>query len=208
MELLVATTNAGKLAEIEEALKSLSVQVLPLNALKNWPSVVEDGKTFEENARKKARTLAAFSGRLTLADDSGLEVDALGGAPGIHSARYSGQDALEANDARNNEKLLQALINVPEENRGACFVCVLALCAPTALGGGEWLFRAQCQGRIAFAPSGENGFGYDPLFLYSPLGRTFGALDREAKNRVSHRGRALKKLTEAWLSLQPFQKKL
>lgn len=205
MELLVATTNAGKLAEIEGALKSLSVQVLPLNALKNWPSVVEDGKTFEENARKKARTLAAFSGRLTLADDSGLEVDALGGAPGIHSARYSGENA---DDARNNEKLLQALASVPEEKRGARFVCVLALCAPTALGGGEWFFRAQCQGRIAFAPRGKNGFGYDPLFFYPSLGCTFGELDREAKNRVSHRGRALKKLAEAWLSLQPFQKRL
>jgi XTP/dITP diphosphohydrolase len=98
MELLVATTNESKLAEIERSLKGLPVQVLSLGALKDRPSVVEDGKTFDDNARKKARTLAAFSGRLTLADDSGLEVDVLGGAPGVHSARYSGQDTLEAND--------------------------------------------------------------------------------------------------------------
>jgi XTP/dITP diphosphohydrolase len=205
MELLVATTNAGKLAEIEGALKSLPVQALPLSALKNWPSVVEDGKTFEDNARKKARTLAAFSGRLTLADDSGLEVDALGGAPGVHSARYSGEDG---NDARNNQKLLQALANVPEERRGARFVCVLALCAPPALSGGEWFFRAECEGRIAFTPRGRNGFGYDPLFFYPPLGCTFGELEREAKSRVSHRGRALKQLIEALPSLPPFRRKL
>ncbi|MGH7768715.1 MAG: XTP/dITP diphosphatase [Candidatus Binatia bacterium] len=208
MELLVATTNEGKLAEIEESLKGLPVQVLPLETLKNCPSVVEDGKTFEDNARKKARTLAAFSGRLTLADDSGLEVDALGGAPGIHSARYSGQDALEVNDTRNNEKLLQALASVPEEKRGARFVCALALCAPAVLGGGEWLFRAECEGRITFAPRGKNGFGYDPLFFYPPLGCTFGELDLEAKSRLSHRSRALKQLIEAFPSLLPFQTKL
>jgi XTP/dITP diphosphohydrolase len=201
MDLLVATTNAGKHAEIEGALKSLPVKLLPLSALKNGPSVVEDGKIFEDNARKKARTLAAFSGRLTLADDSGLEVDALGGAPGVHSARYSGENA---DDARNNEKLLQALANIPEAKRGARFVCVLALCAPAALGGGEWFFRAECEGRIAFGPRGENGFGYDPLFFYPPLARTFGELDREAKSRVSHRGRALRKLAETLSSLKLF----
>ncbi|HEY3304817.1 MAG TPA: XTP/dITP diphosphatase [Candidatus Binatia bacterium] len=202
MELLVATTNEGKLAEIEGSLRELPVQVLPLGALKNRPSVVEDGKTFEDNARKKARTLAAFCGRLTLADDSGLEVDALGGAPGVHSARYSGEDG---NDARNNQKLLQALSSVSEEKRGARFVCVLALCAPSALGGEEWLFRAECEGRITFAPRGKNGFGYDPLFFYPPLGCTFGELEREAKSHVSHRGRALKQLIEALSSLPSFQ---
>jgi XTP/dITP diphosphohydrolase len=202
MELLVATSNRGKLAEIDAILKGLPVSLLPLDALKNYPIVVEDGKTYQENALKKARALAAFSGRVTLADDSGLEVDALGGAPGIHSARYSGE---EVNDTRNNQKLLRALAGVPEEQRTARFVCVLALCNPPALGGGEWLFRGECAGRIAFAQRGENGFGYDPLFFYPPLNRTFAELDREAKSRVSHRGRALREFTAAVASLPPFQ---
>ncbi len=200
MELLVATTNRGKLADIEEVLKSLPVRIRSLDALDGAPGVVEDGKTFEENALKKARVLAAFSGRATLADDSGLEVDALGGAPGVHSARYGGEDS---DDARNNEKLLRELSNVADNKRSACFVCVLALCAPPALGGGEWLFRAECRGRIAFAPRGGNGFGYDPLFFYPPLDCTFGELDRAAKGRVSHRGQALKKFIEAF-PLLPF----
>ncbi|HEY2989522.1 MAG TPA: XTP/dITP diphosphatase [Candidatus Binatia bacterium] len=193
MELLVATTNKGKLAEIDAILKYLPISLLPLDALENYPTVVEDGKTFEQNALKKSHTLAAFSERVTLADDSGLVVDALGGAPGVHSARYSGA---EADDARNNEKLLQALKNFPEEKRAARFVCVLALCMPPSSGGEERLFRGECQGRIAFAPRGGNGFGYDPLFFYPPLGCTFGELDRDAKSRVSHRGQALRKLAE------------
>lgn len=202
MELLIATTNPGKRAEIESILKRYSLRIISLNDLSSYPTVVEDGVTFEENALKKARTLAEFSGRVTLADDSGLEVDALGGAPGIHSARYGGE---EAEDIRNNQKLLRALAGVPEEKRTARFVCVLALCAPPALGGGEWLFRGECAGRIAFAPRGENGFGYDPLFWYPPLSLTFAELDREAKSRVSHRGRALKEFTAAVASLPPFQ---
>lgn len=202
MELLIATTNPGKRAEIESILKRYSLRIISLNDLSSYPTVVEDGVTFEENALKKASTLAEFSGRVTLADDSGLEVDALGGAPGIHSARYGGE---EAEDIRNNQKLLRALAGVPEEKRTARFVCVLALCAPPALGGGEWLFRGECAGRIAFAPRGENGFGYDPLFWYPPLSLTFAELDREAKSRVSHRGRALKEFTAAVASLPPFQ---
>lgn len=202
MELLIATTNPGKRAEIESILKRYSLWIISLNDLSSYPTVVEDGVTFEENALKKARTLAEFSGRVTLADDSGLEVDALGGAPGIHSARCGGE---EADDIRNNQKLLRALAGVPEDKRTARFVCVLALCAPPALGGGEWLFRGECAGRIAFAPRGENGFGYDPLFWYPPLSLTFAELDREAKSRVSHRGRALKEFTAAVASLPPFQ---
>jgi XTP/dITP diphosphohydrolase len=202
VELLIATTNPGKRAEIESILKRYSLRIISLNDLSSYPTVVEDGVTFEENALKKARTLAEFSGRVTLADDSGLEVDALGSAPGIHSARYGGE---EADDIRNNQKLLRALAGVPEEQRTARFVCVLALCAPPAFGGGEWLFRGECAGRIAFAPRGENGFGYDPLFWYPPLSLTFAELDREAKSRVSHRGRALKEFTAAVASLPLFQ---
>jgi len=194
VELLVATTNTGKLAEIEAVLKDLPIQVLSLSAVKDRPEVVEDGKSYEENARKKARTLAEFSGYLTLADDSGLEVDALDGAPGIHSARYSGADG---DDARNNEKLLRALQDLPWERRGARFVCVMALCRPASGGPQEWIFHGVCEGSIAFEPRGTNGFGYDPLFFYPPLAKTFGEVDREIKGRYSHRGEALAKLKQA-----------
>lgn len=198
MELLVATSNPGKLAEIKEALEKVRIQILPLTGLSASPTVIEDGKTFEENALKKARILADFSDHMTLADDSGLVVDALDGAPGIHSARYSGKDAT---DASNNEKLLGALTNVPEDSRTARFVCVLALCLPHVSGNIHWFFRGDCEGRITHAPKGRNGFGYDPIFFYTPLGRTFAELDRETKCRVSHRGKALRKLAQALPSL-------
>jgi XTP/dITP diphosphohydrolase len=201
MKLLIATTNTGKLAEIEQALKKLPVKIVPLSCLGAWPQVLEDGKTFEENALKKARTLAGFSGYMTLADDSGLEVDALDGAPGIHSARYGGENA---NDARNNAKLLQALARVPKEKRTARFVCVLALCAPSASGMRQWTVRESCEGRIALAPKGDRGFGYDPIFFYPPLGMTFGEIDRETKARVSHRGKALEKLARIFPTLVDF----
>jgi XTP/dITP diphosphohydrolase len=194
VELLVATTNAGKLAEVEAVLRDLPVKIIPLAGLSDRPEITEDGQTYEENALKKARTLADYSGYVTLADDSGLEVAALGGAPGVHSARYSGADA---NDARNNAKLLDALTGVPQEQRGARFVCVLALCAPVSDGRREWLFRGECEGLITFAARGGNGFGYDPFFFYPAFGKTFGELDRETKIRVSHRGKALRELAKA-----------
>lgn len=193
IELLVGTTNSGKFAEIEARLNKLPVKIHSLNSLGSWPAIVENGATFEENALKKAQTLAEYSGWLTLADDSGLEVDALNGAPGIYSARYSGK---EGNDAKNNEKLLYELQTVPEEKRTARFVCVLALCAPKSHGTKEVTVRESCEGRIALAPKGDHGFGYDPLFYYPPFGKTFGEIDRATKGAVSHRGKALKKLAE------------
>ena len=192
-ELLVATTNPGKFAEVQGVLRSLPLTILALDRLGQWPAVVEDGATFEENALKKARTLAEHSGVLTLADDSGLEVDALNGAPGIYSARYAGE---EGNDDKNNEKLLRELQGVPDEKRRARFVCALALCAPGSRGMKEWTARESCEGRIAFEPKGPNGFGYDPLFFYPPFGKTFGEIDRETKATVSHRGKALRRLAE------------
>ena len=191
IQLLVATTNPGKLAEVEAYLKQLCLEVLSLKSLERYPEVSEDGATFEENALKKARTLAEFSGLLTLGDDSGLEVDALNGAPGIYSARYSGT---EGNDEKNNEKLLHELRQVPEEKRAARFVCALALCDPRGGAMKSWTVRQSCEGRIAFEFKGANGFGYDPLFFYPPFGKTFGEIDRAAKASVSHRGKALKKL--------------
>ena len=198
MEFLVATTNPGKLAEVEAILRSLPIKIISLTDLKGWPTVIEDGKTFEENALKKARTLADFSGYMTLADDSGLEVDALGGGPGIFSARYSGA---EGDDIRNNEKLLYELEAIPQEKRGARFVCVLALCSPILSGKNEWFFHGECSGQITFSPRGENGFGYDSLFFYPPLGKTFAEISREEKGYVSHRGKALKKLTDSLPSI-------
>jgi XTP/dITP diphosphohydrolase len=161
-ELLVATTNRGKFAEVESSLKYLPLKILPLPSLGNFPVVIEEGATYEENALKKARTLAEYSGYVTLADDSGLEVDALNGAPGIYSARYSCE---EGNDQKNNDKLLAVLKQVPDEKRTARFVCVLALCGPKASGMKAWTVQESCEGRIAFAPKGSGGFGYDPIFL-------------------------------------------
>lgn len=198
MKLLVATTNTGKFAEVKAFLRALPIEILSLTELGQWPEVVEDGASFEENALKKAKTLAQFSGLATLADDSGLEVDALDGAPGIYSARYAGE---ECDDRKNNEKLLAALKGVPEGKRNARFVCALALCLPTANGLSEWVFREFCEGRVAFALKGENGFGYDPLFFYPAFDKTFGEIDRETKSTASHRGKALKKLAEIFPSL-------
>ena len=198
-ELLVATTNRGKFAEVETYLKHLPLKILPLQSLGNSPVVIEDGATYEENALKKATTLAEYSGYLTLADDSGLEVDALNGAPGVYSARYSGE---EGDDQKNNEKLLNAMKEVPEDRRTARFVCVLALCAPQYRKPKKKLIvRESCEGRIAFSLKGQNGFGYDPLFFYAPFGKTFGEIDRETKATVSHRGKALKKLAQSLPSI-------
>jgi XTP/dITP diphosphohydrolase len=198
IELLAATTNRGKFAEVQAFLRKIPLKILSLESLSSWPTIVEDGATFEENALKKARTLAEFSGMLTLADDSGLEVDALNGAPGIYSSRYCGE---EGNDEKNNDKLLCALENVVEEERTARFVCALALCRPKSLGMKPWTVRESCEGRIALARQGSGGFGYDPLFYYPSLGKTFGEIDRQTKATVSHRGKALKRLAEALPSL-------
>ena len=184
-ELLVATRNQGKLAEVQAYLEKLPLKILSLQSLGHWPRVVEDGASFEENALKKARTLAEYSGLLTLADDSGLEVDALNGAPGIYSSRYCGE---ESNDEKNNEKLLHDLKGVAEDKRTARFVCVLALWNPRSSAFKHRTFCESCEGRISFCCTGRNGFGYDPLFFYPPFGRTFGEIDRETKASVSHRG--------------------
>jgi XTP/dITP diphosphohydrolase len=204
IDLLVATTNPGKFAEVKAFLSQLPVRVLSIDDLKSAPTVTEDGATFAENALKKARTLADFSGMLTLADDSGLEVDALNGAPGIYSARYCGEGG---NDDKNNEKLLRELENVAENMRSARFVCALALCAPKSLGIKDWTVSESCEGWIALVRRGSNGFGYDPLFFYPPFGKTFGEIDRETKATVSHRGKALKRLAEALASLVDFESK-
>jgi XTP/dITP diphosphohydrolase len=191
MELLVATTNPGKFREVSAFLKNLPLKIVSLADLVDPPAVTEDGATFEENAVKKARALAEFSGLLTLADDSGLEVDALNGAPGIYSARYAGA---ECDDSKNNEKLLSELRSVSEEKRTARFVCALALCSPGSKKLADWTVREVCEGRIAFSLQGTHGFGYDPLFFYPPMNKTLGEIERDTKSTVSHRGKALNRL--------------
>jgi XTP/dITP diphosphohydrolase len=168
--LLVATTNPGKFAEVEAYLGGLALEIVSLQSLESYPEVVEDGATFEENALKKARIMAEATGHVTLADDSGLEVDALDGAPGIYSARYAGP---ECNDQKNNEKLLHELRHVPEARRTGRFVCALALCDP---GGGElksWTARGSCEGRIVFAPKGRKWIWLRSVVFLSALGPDF-----------------------------------
>ena len=197
-DLLVATTNAGKFAEVQAFLKKLPLRIVSIKALIHPPAVIEDGRTFEENALKKARTFARFSGLPSLADDSGLEVDALDGAPGIYSARYAGE---AGDDALNNQKLLRELAGLPQEKRTARFVCALALCVPQQNSFKDWTVRESCEGQIAPGLIGSHGFGYDPLFFYPPFKKTFGEIEREQKATVSHRGKALKKLAETLPSL-------
>jgi len=191
VKLVIATTNKGKLKEIRELLKGLDIKVLSISEFPGCPDVVEDGATFRDNALKKARTAAEYTGLPTLADDSGLEVDALDGAPGIYSARFAGPDA---DDRKNNEKLLKLLKDAPDSGRGARFVCVLALSGPDGSNIEERVIRGTVRGRITRAVAGAEGFGYDPLFYYTPAKKTFAEMGPEAKNKVSHRGRALVKL--------------
>ncbi len=188
MKLLVATGNQGKLKEIRRLLEGSGVEVLGLDQLENPPEVVEDGATFEANARKKAVEMAAFSGHLTLADDSGLVVDALGGAPGVLSARYAGA---QGDDAANNAKLLQALADTADEQRRAAFHCVMALAWPD---GRCQTFAGKVSGLIMRGERGDGGFGYDPLFMVPEYGKTMAELPLDIKNRISHRGNALRQV--------------
>lgn len=186
--LLVATGNRGKLAELEQLFADLDVQVLGLDAVGPVPEVVEDGETFEANAAKKAREVAVATGRMTLADDSGLEVDALGGAPGVRSARFAGEPS---NDEANNRLLLERLSGLAAAERSARFRCVLALADPGGpLGDGVHLEAGTCEGGIALEPRGEGGFGYDPLFVPAGREQTMAELPPEEKHRLSHRGAA------------------
>lgn len=171
-------------------LADLGISLFSLNDYPEIPEIVEDGKSFLENALKKGRAVAEATREIVLADDSGLEVDALGGAPGIYSARYAGNDA---DDLLNNRKLLYDLKGVPAANRGAAFRCVLVLYPPD---GRYEAFEGRWEGRIAEVPVGKGGFGYDPLFFLPGEGMTVAQLSAEVKNRVSHRAQAFAKLKE------------
>lgn len=186
-ELLIATRNKGKFREIEAYLKDLGLRMLDLDALGEEMGVSEDGKTYRENALKKAKEVAKRTGKLTLADDSGLEVEALGGIPGVRSARFAGEGA---SDEENNRKLLDLLKDFPLEERKAVFRCVMALVDPQ--GGWEEVVEGSVEGIILDRPRGTQGFGYDPVFLIPELGKTLAELPLEVKNSISHRGKALK----------------
>jgi XTP/dITP diphosphohydrolase len=185
--LVLASRNKGKTAEIRELLKTHPIQIRNLDDFGPIPPIEEDGDTFEANAYKKASLTARYLGFPAMADDSGLCVDALQGAPGVYSARYGGQDAT---DAQRCEKLLRELGDNP--NREARFECVISLAVPT---GPALTYEASCQGLITRQPVGVNGFGYDPIFFYPDFGKTFAEMTAEEKNRVSHRGKALQELS-------------
>lgn len=193
MKLLLATTNRHKLEEIKAVLNVPDIELFSLSDIRSAPEVVEDGVTFESNAEKKARELAAYSGMWALADDSGLEVDALGGAPGVFSARYAGEPP--DYDA-NNRKLLAELGN--SANRSARFVCAIALCDPD---GFCRSVRGVVEGVIAHEARGGNGFGYDPLFVPCGNTKTFAELSSAEKNAISHRAAALSLAVSQWRSL-------
>ncbi len=185
MHIVLASSNKGKLDELTEILSPLGVEISLLADYPGIPEVIEDGETFTENAIKKAKVLCEATGLVALADDSGLEVDFLNGAPGVHSARFAGTDK---SDEKNNEKLLRLLKGVPKEKRGAGFRCVIALALPS---GQIYTAEGVCRGYIGFKAEGDKGFGYDPLFIIPELGKTFAQLDAITKNNISHRGKAL-----------------
>ncbi len=189
-KLLLATNNQGKIREYKSLLKTIPLELVTL-ADEGITTVVDEvGESLEENARLKATFLAAESKLLTLADDSGLEVDALGGEPGRLSARYAGEGASDRERVR---YLLARLENVPWQKRSARFRCVIALATP---GGRVELCSGECRGFITFEPKGEQGFGYDPIFYLPELGKTMAELPLEVKNRVSHRGQAARRVLE------------
>jgi XTP/dITP diphosphohydrolase len=199
--LLVATTNPGKIAELARLFAGLpGLAVIGPDDIGPLPEVIEDGDTFEANAVKKARAIAQATGIMTLADDSGLEVDALDGAPGVFSARYAGEGA---SDVDNNARLLAALEGVPDEARTARFRCVLAVVDPERAHADLLLTQGTVEGSIGHAPRGSRGFGYDPLFVVLGRNETMAELAPDEKDRLSHRAeaaRAMRAALEAWLA--------
>jgi XTP/dITP diphosphohydrolase len=187
MKLVLATKNPGKLREIVDLLKGLDYEVQTLADYPEINEIEENGATFIENATIKAITVANLTGQLTLADDSGLEVKALNNRPGIKSSRYA------KNDKERNIKLLNAIKDIPREQRNARFVCAIAIATPDRK---IKSIQETCKGFIAFEPKGTNGFGFDPVFYYPPLDKTFAELSREEKAKYSHRGKALRKAKE------------
>jgi len=188
LTLVIASTNPGKTAEIKDLLTDYPIYIKSLDDFGPIPPVVEDGETFDENAYKKASFVSRVLGLPALADDSGLVVEALDGAPGVYSARYAGENA---SDAQRCAKLLAAMKG--KVNRRAAFECVISIAVPS---GPALTYEASCEGLILETPVGENGFGYDPIFYYPPFKKTFAELTRQQKSRVSHRGKALREFKD------------
>lgn len=210
MDIVVATRNTGKLKEIKGILKDLPVNLLSLKDFSNLPEIAEDGLTFHDNALKKAKVIAEITGFTVLSDDSGLEIDALNGQPGINSARFAvgtrctvhtgsvDNMADNAKDADNLKKVLGLLKEVPEGKRLARFKAVICLYFPD----GKMKFaEGVCEGKIIFIPRGENGFGYDPIFVPKGYKKTFAELSEKIKNRISHRAKAMKEMKKELKSL-------
>lgn len=193
-KIVLASNNKKKIKELKDILSDMQVEIRSLSDENIDIEVIEDGKTFEENAYKKAKEIYEFlkckgeKNFIVLSDDSGLEVDYLNGEPGIYSARYAGE---HGNDLKNNEKLLESLKGVPKDKRGAQFVCQISIFDDN---GNNYTVRGDVRGYILEELNGECGFGYDPLFLYTPLNKTFAMLSSEEKNAISHRGKALREL--------------
>ena len=188
MNIVLATRNKKKIEEIKRIVRDMPATIYTLDDFPGCPEVEEDGKTFEENAVKKARAVSKYAKMPALADDSGLEVYALGGAPGVFSARYAGKGA---SDRDNTEKLLNEMSSVPNDNRGARFVCCIALAFPDSR---VETFSGYAEGLIGKEPKGANGFGYDPVFYPKGHGRTFAEMSDKEKDLLSHRGAALVRL--------------
>jgi XTP/dITP diphosphohydrolase len=193
LELVLATRNKKKIEEIKRITAGLPITILSLDDYPQCPEVEEDRDTFEGNAVKKAVEVCRCTGKFALADDSGLEVDALGGAPGVYSARYAGGTGSTTSDIKNYEKLIVELKNVSNEKRGARFVCCMALAFPD---GTIKTFLGYAKGRIGWGPQGKTGFGYDPIFIPEGKKMTFAEMTGEEKDKLSHRAKALEKLTE------------
>jgi len=196
---LLATSNAGKLRDFAGPAAPHGITIANIPNFSSLPQAVEDGATFEENARKKAESYSlAVPGELVLADDSGLEIDALGGAPGVHSARYA--DECNSDDEANNARVLRELKGIPEQQRTARFVCLLAVARD---GRTLHTFQGTAEGVILPTPRGKNGFGYDPLFYFPQIGKTFAELSAEEKARYSHRGAAFRAFLEWYRASSP-----
>ncbi|MBA7505472.1 dITP/XTP pyrophosphatase [subsurface metagenome] len=190
LEIVLATRNRDKVREIKKILNGINARLLSLDDFPGCPEVVEDGETLEANAKKKALVVSQYTKKLSLAEDTGLEVEALSGVPGIHSARFAGDNCTYED---NNRKLLKLMEKLSWGERRARFRCVAALARPE---GGVVTCEGVCEGMIAFEMKGKSGFGYDPLFLLPEYGKTFAELGEEMKNKISHRARALGKMKE------------
>ena len=187
LEILLATYNLGKVKEIKDILNNPKIKILTMKDFPNLPEVEEDGKTYQENAFKKASKISKYTGKICLADDSGLEIDYLKGEPGIYSSRWGNRDEERIN------KVLKLLENVSKNKRNAKFVCVVVLVFPD---GKIYMVKEECKGSIAFNPKGKHGFGYDPIFLVTEYDKTFAELGDKIKNQISHRAKAMRKMID------------